>query len=97
MLYKCGAFVPSSLQEKELLAQNRIPDTQIIRRHGPQPLIQLERVLSENLWHPIKLQLGNAAVPKPFSQSAAVAWPGGYFDWPGPSKDAKALETFATS
>jgi hypothetical protein len=90
-LYKCGGFFPSSLEEKLLLQQYSIPPERIVRRHGTLRDEQLRRVLSDPLYNAIEKSRGHA-VPDPFSQSDNILWSGGYFGFPGPSKDAAGLD-----
>jgi hypothetical protein len=86
LLYKCGAFFPTTAKAKAVIHQHRIPSKQIIRRHGPRPLRHVKRVLSADLFAPIKKKLEEVGTSA-FSQPSRVAWSGGYFDMPGPLKD----------
>jgi hypothetical protein len=90
-LYKCGGFFPSSLKEEDLLQQHSIPETRVIRRHGTLPDKQLKQTLSDALYGAIERRRRNAA-HNPFSQSDQPLWSGGYFGYPGPSKDAASLD-----
>jgi hypothetical protein len=86
-LYKCGGFFPSSLEEKLLLQQHSILPARVIRRHGTRRDEQLKRVLSDTLYKAIEKRRGRAE-PDPFSQPDRPLWSGGYFGFPGPTKDA---------
>lgn len=83
LLYKCGGFVPTALDECLLIDQNSISKDQIIRRHGPRPNEPIKDVLSATLWAVTEKKLCDNSL----SQSDSVAWPGGYFDSPGSSKN----------
>lgn len=89
-LYKCGGFVPSNLREETLVAQHHISPDRIIRRHGTMRDALLQDMLSESLYKAIQTRRGGA-VPDPFSQTDEVQWPGGYFDYPGPTKDTHQI------
>ena len=82
LLYKCGGFVPTALNEGLLIDQNSISKDQIIRRHGPLRKETIKDIVSATLW------AATEELPDDwFSQSDGVAWPGGYFDSPGSSKN----------
>lgn len=89
-LYKCGGFVPSSLDEKDLVIQYAIHPDRVIRRHGTLRDEQLKAILSNTLYGAIETRRG-AAKPDPFSQTDKECWPGGYFGFPGRSRDTKNL------
>lgn len=89
-LYKCGGFVPSTQDETKIVKQYGIPKERIIRRHGTLRYLQLEDMLSEDLFKAIKPR-SNIPLLDTFSQTDKPMWPGGYFDFPGPSESAKLV------
>ena len=91
LLYKCGGFVPSALNEADLIAQYGIESDHIIRRHGTMRDEQLKACLSSSLYDAISTQRGKAK-PDPFSQRDNERWPGGYFGFPGKSRDAGQVD-----
>jgi hypothetical protein len=91
LLYKCGGFFPSSSKERDITEQHAISHDRIVRRHGTHRDEQLKRVLSSTLYDAINQRRGGAT-PDPFSQSDRIMWPGGYFGYPGASRNAGDLE-----
>jgi hypothetical protein len=91
LLYKCGGFIPSTLNEDQLVRQHGVPDSRVIRRHGTHRDEQLEGILSERLYKAIETRRGKA-VPDPFSQVDKPQWPGGYFDIPGPIRSIAQVD-----
>jgi hypothetical protein len=91
LLYKCGAFFPSSLSERELRKRHSIAEQNVIRRHGTLPSRQLERALSETLYKTIE-ENHNAGGKNSFVQSDRLLWPDGFFGYPGPSEDVEKLK-----
>lgn len=89
-LYKCGGFVPSKLDESDLIKQHKIPRDQVIRRYGTHPERQLGLTLSEELFQLIDGRRGTGDFA-PFHQSDKLLWTGGYFDFPGTEEDAESL------
>jgi hypothetical protein len=81
--YKCGGFIPSSLNESFLITQYSIASGNIVRRHGTLRDEQLQRILSTTLFKALQKRRGSA-IPDPLSQPDHVIWSGGYFDLPGP-------------
>ncbi len=90
LLYKCGGFFPSSSEEARLTREHGITEHGIVRRHGTRRDEQLKRILSSALYDKIEKRRGSAE-PDPFSQSDKIMWPGGYFGYPGSSKNAAKL------
>lgn len=90
-LYKCGGFVPSTLDEEKLIKQHAIHKRNIVRRHGTYRDDQLSAILSDHLYKAIKTRRGDAK-PDPFSQPDRARWPGGYFDFRGKSQDSFLIE-----
>ncbi|MFN3436063.1 MAG: NAD(P)-binding protein [Acidovorax sp.] len=90
LLYKCGGFVPSNQAEEALVAQHHISENRIIRRHGTLRDSLLRELLSEKLYKAIETRRGGAR-PDPFSQTDEARWPGGYFDYPGPTKNTDRI------
>ena len=89
LLYKCGGFFPSSLKLEDLLAAQGIDERLVVRRHGTERDALLKELLSDHLYSSIENQRkGN---PKAFLQSDEIQWSGGYFGFPGKSKNAKGL------
>lgn len=86
-LYKCGGFVPSTLDEEKLIKQHSIHKSNIVRRHGTHRDDQLMAILSDHLYKAINTRRGDAK-PDPFSQPDRARWPGGYFDTRGKSQDS---------
>jgi hypothetical protein len=80
LLYKCGGFFPSRLKETELIKQNSISPDRVIRRHGTLRKEQLEEILDPELYDAID------ASKVGFQCSNNLAWPGGYFGFPGRTK-----------
>jgi hypothetical protein len=83
LLYKCGGFFPSSSEEDQIVEQQAISLDCIVRRHGPTREKQLKRLLSPALYSQIEKRIGS----DPFSQPDRIKWSGGYFGYPGASKD----------
>lgn len=90
LLYKCGGFTPSSLDETDLVVQYAIHSDRIIRRHGTTRDEQLNSILSGALYGAIEKRRGNAK-PDPFTQIDKQRWTGGYFGFPGRLEDNAAL------
>lgn len=90
-LYKCGGFVPSTLDEEKLIKQHAVHKGNIVRRHGTYRDDQLSAILSDHLYRAIKTRRGDAK-PDPFSQPDRARWPGGYFDFRGKSQDSFLIE-----
>jgi FAD-NAD(P)-binding len=91
LLYKCGGFVPSALEETDLIAQHGIQPDHVIRRHGTLRDEQLKACLSSPLYEAIAKQRGGAK-PDPFSQLDREQWPGGYFGYPGKFQNSARIE-----
>jgi len=89
-LYKCGGFVPSSVEENDLIKQHKIPNSQVIRRYGTNPEQQLKLTLSDQLYALIEQRLKKDGADA-FRQSNSLLWRGGFFDLPGPIEDAESL------
>jgi hypothetical protein len=89
-LYKCGGFIPSSLDEHDLLKQYSIPQARKILRHGTLRDEQLKAILSSPLCTAIEGCRGDAESHS-LSQTDVQCWPGGYFGYPGTAKDMRQL------
>jgi FAD dependent oxidoreductase len=89
LLYKCGGFVPSSVPEQTLQKDHAIPDSQFIRRFGPAPEKLLKDTLSDSLFQAVVPSPG--VKPIDLLQSDEIRWLGGYFGYPGPTKDRDKL------
>jgi hypothetical protein len=85
LVYKCGGFFPTSLQEDEIVKQHGISSDRVVRRHGTHRDKQLKRLLSSTLHDEIETLRRGAA--DAFSQPDRIMWPGGYFGYPGASKN----------
>jgi hypothetical protein len=80
LLYKCGGFFPSAESETTLVERLSIAPSCVVRRHGPEPMKQLQGILATKLSSEIKKR---SAASLGFSQSDKQEWPGGYFGFPG--------------
>ncbi len=101
LLYKCGGFAPSNEEEQEICSRLGIKNRHVIRRHGPpkpsDDLVsktrsgsaspagrtQYGRILSAVLARKIR--------PAKLLQPADVLWSGGYFGFPGRTRDMKRV------
>jgi hypothetical protein len=90
LVYKCGGFFPTNLEEKDIVKQHGISSDCIVRRHGTHRDKQLERLLSPGLYAAVD-KVGDRARPDA-SQPDRVMWPGGYFGYPGALKDIGLIE-----
>lgn len=97
LLYRCGGFVPSNLDEKVLIQQYGISSKRVIRRHGTLRDPQLKAMMSETLYEAIETQRVKPGTAK-LLQGVNARWSGGFFDQPGmPSEAAAASDTLKSS
>ena len=82
LLYRCGGFVPSCVDEKALIRQHGIPAKRVIRRHGTLRDSQLEAMMSKTLYQAIQTHRSTSGGTE-LLQGASARWPGGFFDQPG--------------
>jgi hypothetical protein len=82
LLYRCGGFVPSNLDEKALMQQYGISSKRVIRRHGTLRDSQLEAMMSDKLYQAIETQRKKPDMGQ-LLQGVNARWPGGFFDQPG--------------
>jgi hypothetical protein len=80
-----GGFFVSSLPLDELTKKYSIKSRCVITRHGVETFLHIKEVVSKNLSSAIaRFEVQRRARP----QVATPQWPGGYFGFPGPEKDA---------
>ncbi|WP_186131669.1 FAD-dependent oxidoreductase [Burkholderia gladioli] len=92
LLYKCGAFIPSSNEIEVLQDEYGVPDERVIRRHGTLRDEMFSAMLDPLLIE--RLDRDRTLSPSKFKQSANPSWSGGYFAFRGISADAsKAAES----
>ncbi len=89
LLYRCGGFVPSNLDEKALVQQYGISSKRVIRRHGTLRDPQLQAMMSEKLYQAIEAHREKTGSAK-LLQGVNARWPGGFFDQPGVSDESTA-------
>jgi hypothetical protein len=87
MLYKCGAFIPSSKKERLIRSEWSVSKRYVVRRHGTQRKKNLKRILSQLIFAEFVKQNESSAL----SLDDHQRWAGGYFGFPGPSAKAKDL------
>lgn len=86
LLYRCGGFVPSNLDERALVQQYGISSSRVIRRHGTLRDPQLKAMMSEALYQAIEAHREKPGTAK-LLQGVNARWPGGFFDQPGLSDE----------
>jgi len=90
LLYRCGGFVPSNLNEKALIQQYGISSKRVIRRHGTLRDPQLKAMMSDTLYKAIEAHRENSGTAK-LLQGVNARWSGGFFDQPGVPNKATAV------
>lgn len=95
LLYRCGGFVPSNLDEKALIQQYGVSSKRVIRRHGTLRDRQLKAMMSEELYQALETQREMPGTAK-LRQGENARWPGGFFDQPGMPSEAVAAATSDT-
>lgn len=88
LLYKCGGFVPSNMDEKILAKKHAIPSECVVRRHGTDRESPLKALLSECLFSDVECRR-NKDPENAFRQRDQSEWPGGYFGFFGSSGAAE--------
>ena len=91
LLYRCGGFFPSNLEEHALMDLHSIPASRVVHRHGTLRDEQLKALLSSELYDSIEKRRGKAK-PDPFAQSERPLWNGGYFGYPGREADVRDVK-----
>ncbi len=81
LLYRCGAFYPSSVDLDDLVNSLSVPEERVIRRHGTARDDSIHSVLSGPLTRSLQTSISDKAGRR-LQQPAEIRWPGGYFDSP---------------
>jgi len=87
LVFKCGGFVPTSVEADQIIIQNALVRDCIVRRHGTNREAQFTRILSGALLTKFKRRCSSQS----FSLSDSIAWRGGYFGYFGPRAGAPRL------
>jgi hypothetical protein len=87
LLFKCGAFIPTSEKTAEIIKRNGLTPDCIVTRHGTNREEQFTRILSGGLLTRFRRRLRSTS----FSLSDDNAWHGGYFGFFGPNSGASRL------
>lgn len=82
LLYRCGGFVPSTMDIKLLARIHAVPTERLVLRHGPDREAQLMALLSGELYSQV-IGAGGTRPEIHYRQPEEVRWPGGYFGYPG--------------
>jgi hypothetical protein len=88
LLYKCGGFVPTFAEIREIAKVHGIPGEQIVQRHGTAREKNLKQLLSATLHSEVNQYFGDGTL-RP--QTEDIQWPGGYFGFPGSVAAARDL------
>lgn len=87
LLFKCGGFVPTSIDAEKVISQYALSRDCVVIRHGTDRVAQSARILSGKLLASYKRRCKSPS----FSLSDDIAWQGGYFGFSGPKDGASKL------
>ena len=87
LLFKCGGFIPTSVDAEKVIAQHDLGRDCVVIRHGTDRVAQITRILSGTLLSKFKRRSRSPS----FSLSNSIAWRGGYFGFFGPRDGASRL------
>jgi hypothetical protein len=87
LLFKCGGFIPTSIDAEKVIAQHALGRDCVVIRHGTDRIAQSTRILSGTLLTKFKKRSRSPS----FSLSDSIAWRGGYFGFFGPRDGASRL------
>ncbi|WP_315806817.1 MULTISPECIES: hypothetical protein [unclassified Bradyrhizobium] len=88
LLFKCGGFFPTDIAIPKIVAQHSIADDCIVIRHGTYREEQFQKVLSGNLVQQFNRRVKSG---RTLSLTDVPQWAGGYFGFPGSSRQARQL------
>ncbi|QOZ06642.1 FAD/NAD(P)-binding protein [Bradyrhizobium sp. CCBAU 51765] len=88
LLFKCGGFFPTDVAIPQIVAQHSIPDDCIVIRHGTYREEQFQKILSGKLVQEFNRRTASG---RTLSLTDTAKWSGGYFGFPGSSKQARRL------